>query len=74
MDAKKYLGKVVVVKESKKGKNLLYFDINESSLLTRDEFLSAIVSEKYSRYEIRKIKVEDTPISKKDKLISNNLG
>jgi len=74
VDAKKYLGKVVVVKESKKGKNLLYFDINESSLLTRDEFLSAIVSGKYSRYEIRKIKVEDTPISKKDKLISNNLG
>lgn len=71
---KNYQDKVVVVKESKKGKNLLYFDINLSLLLNREEFISAIMSGKYPRYEIRKIKGEDTPVSKKDKLIPNNLG
>lgn len=51
VDAKKYQDKVVVVKESKKGKNLLYFDINASLILNRDEFISAILSGKYPRYE-----------------------
>lgn len=74
VDAKKYQDKVVVVKESKKGKNLLYFDIKASLLLNRDEFISAILSGKYPRYEIRNIKGEETPVSKKDKLIPNNLG
>jgi hypothetical protein len=29
---------------------------------------------KYPRYEIRKIKGEDIPVSKKDNLVPNNLG
>lgn len=74
VNAKKYQDKVVVVKESKKGKNLQYYDINSSLLFSRDEFITAIVSGKYPRYEIRKIKGEDTPVSRKDNLVSNNLG
>lgn len=74
VNAKKYQDKVVVVKESKKGKNLLYFDISSSLLFSRDEFIIAIVSGKFPRYEIRKIKGEDTPVSKKDNLVPNNLG
>ena len=74
VNPKNYQDKVIVVKESKKGKNLLYFDINSNLLLNREEFISAIVSGKYPRYEIRNIKAEDTPVSKKDSLVQNNLG
>ena len=74
MNAKKYQDKVVVVKETKKGKNLQYYDINSSLLFNRDEFISAINLGKYPRYEIRKIKGEDIPVSKKDNLVPNNLG
>lgn len=74
VNANKYQDKVMVVKETKRGKNLLYFDINTSLLFNRDEFISAILHGKYPRYEIRKINGEETPISKKDKFISNNLG
>lgn len=74
MNLKNYQDKVVVVKESKKGKNLQYFDINSSILFSRDEFVSAIIAGIYPRYEIRKIKGEDTPVSKKDSLVPNNLG
>lgn len=74
VNSKNYQDKVVVVKETKKGKNLQYFDINLSLLLDREEFISAIISGKYPRYEIRKIKGEDTPVSKKDSFVPNNLG
>lgn len=74
VNAKKYQDKVVVVKETKKGKNLQYYDINSSLLFNRDEFISAINLGKYPRYEIRKIKGEDIPVSKKDNLVPNNLG
>ena len=74
VNLKNYQDKVVVVKESKKGKNLQYFDINSSILFNRDEFVSAIIAGKYPRYEIRKVKGEDTPVSKKDSLVPNNLG
>ncbi len=74
VDPKKYQDKVTVIKESKKGKNLKYFDINSSLLFNREEFISAIVYGKYPRYEIRKIKGEATPVSKKDSLVPNNLG
>lgn len=74
VDPKKYLDKVVVVKESKKGKNLQYYDVNSSMLFNREEFISAIMSGKYPRYEVRKLKGKDTPVSKKDNLVPNNLG
>jgi len=74
VNPKIYHGKVVVVKESKKGKNLQYLDIDSSLLLNREEFISAIVSGKYPRYEIRFIRGEETPVSKKDRNLPNNLG
>ncbi len=66
--------KVFVVKESKKGKNLSYFDFEKSVILSRSEFISEIQSGKYPFYEIRIVKGDETPVSKKDKNIPNNLG
>ncbi len=66
--------KVFVVKESKKGKNLAYFDVEKSVILSKGEFISEIKIGNYPFYEIRIIKGDETPVSKKDKNIPNNLG
>ena len=66
--------KVFVVKESKKGKNLTYFDFEKSVILSKGEFISEIKIGNYPFYEIRIIKGDETPVSKKDKNIPNNLG
>lgn len=66
--------KVYVVKESKKGKNLSYFDFEKSITLSRNEFITEIKLGNYPFYEIRIIKWDETPVSKKDKKMLNNLG
>ncbi len=66
--------KVFVVKESKKGKNLAYFDVEKSVILSKGEFISEIKIGNYPFYEIRIIKGDEIPVSKKDKNIPNNLG
>lgn len=66
--------KLFVVKESKKGKNLSYFDFEKSVILSKSEFISEIKIGNYPFYEIRIIKGDETPVSKKDKNIPNNLG
>jgi hypothetical protein len=66
--------KVFVVKESKKGKNLTYFDFEKLVILSKDEFISEIKIGNYPFYKIRIVKGDETPVSKKDKNIPNNLG
>lgn len=63
--------KVIVIKESKKGKNLKYFDFKKMQILSREEFVSEIERGQYLKYEIRIIKGENTPVSKKNKIIPN---
>lgn len=71
---KKDLEKVVVIKESKKGKNLSYFDLENKIILSKEEFVTSIKDGKYPRYEIRFIRGDETPVSKKDRNLPNNLG
>lgn len=63
--------KVIVIKESKKGKNLMYFDLKKMKILSRQEFVSQIKLGNYPKYEIRIIRSEDTPVSKKAEIIPN---
>ncbi|MFH1223478.1 MAG: hypothetical protein V1647_03940 [Pseudomonadota bacterium] len=64
---------VIVLKESKTGENLVFFDLDTRTVLTKPEFLSLISSGKYPNYEIRNINGKETPVSKKDGLDFNNL-
>lgn len=66
--------KIVVIKESKKGKNLSYFDIENKIVLSKQEFVASIRDGKYPRYEIRIVDGDEIPTSKKDKDVPNNLG
>jgi hypothetical protein len=74
INLEKLKSKVVVIKESKKGKNLLYLDVDNSTILAKSEFILQIKDGQYPRYEIRTINGEETPVSKKDNTIPNNLG
>jgi hypothetical protein len=65
---------VIVIKETKKGKNILYFDFANQIFLTRDDFVSKIKIGDYPKYEIRIVDGIEVPVSKKDSTITNNLG
>ncbi len=65
---------IIVLKESPTGVNELFFDFNNSATMTRNEFVSAIVGDKYPGYTIRRINGVDYPVSKRDGKDTNNLG
>ena len=67
-------GIVIVVQESKKGKNRIFYDLNKKEIMKKDEFVTSIKNGDYPNYELRTIHGEETPVSKKDGVSINNLG
>jgi hypothetical protein len=65
---------VIVLKESKTGRNELFVDQLTGSLMDREEFASLIESGQYSGYTVASIDGLATPMSKPDKVTANNLG
>jgi molybdopterin converting factor small subunit len=65
---------VIVLKESKTGRNELFVDQLTGELMDRDGFVSLIESGQYSGYTVASIDGLATPMSKPDKVTSNNLG
>lgn len=65
---------VIVVKESKTGRNEIFLDTKSGEILGREDFVGLIESGKYSEYSVATIKGVDTPVSKGDKVTANNLG
>jgi hypothetical protein len=74
LDKENLKSKVIVIKESKKGKNLFYFDIDKNLIMSKNDFVTQIKNGAYPRYETRIVNSEETPVSKKDKFTPNNLG
>ncbi|NQY75077.1 MAG: hypothetical protein HRT90_09995 [Candidatus Margulisbacteria bacterium] len=71
MDPKK---PVVVLKESDTGRNEIFFDLVRGIIMSRDIFVQDIVSGQYPGYEVASINSLETPKSKPDNTINNNLG
>lgn len=67
-------GAVVVIKESKTGANELFFDIANSVVMTKDEFVAAIEGGNFPSYSIRIVDGGRIPVSKRDDDQGNNLG
>jgi hypothetical protein len=65
---------IIVLKESKSGKNLTFYDLKKNKLMERGDFISLIKAGTYPDYEIRIFKGVEIPASKKDRISSNNLG
>ena len=65
---------VVVLKESDTGRNEIFFDLVRGIIMSRDIFVQDIVSGQYPGYEVASINSLETPKSKPDNTINNNLG
>ena len=64
--------RVIVLKESETGENLLFLDTHKMLAFSREEFVVRIKNGEYGDYEIRKIGGKEVPASKRDG--RNNLG
>ena len=65
---------MIVVEESKTGRNELFIDTLRGTIMDRSHFVRLIESDEYTGYQISMINNVPTPISKPDKITSNNLG
>lgn len=66
--------KVIVAKENDSGRNEIFKDCRTGATMTRKEFVRQIKKGNYPNYYIRKINGLETPVSKPDGKIDNNLG
>lgn len=83
-DARKYKGllslensppaQVLVIQESETGRNELFFDTGSKEILNTLEFVNAIKAGIYPNYKIATINGKETPMSKADGILENNLG
>ncbi len=65
---------VVVIQESKTGRNELFLDTISGQKMTREEFVAHILAGKYQDYKVVLMQGLLTPVSKPDKQTANNLG
>ena len=65
---------VIKIKESKTGANILFYDVSQKVVMTKEEFIDQIKAEKYPKYSIRVVDGEEIPFSKRDWFKFNNLG
>ncbi|RAP33310.1 hypothetical protein DID77_03325 [Candidatus Marinamargulisbacteria bacterium SCGC AG-439-L15] len=62
------------MQESEIGRNQYFLDCSTGDILDRDAFVTAIESGKYPGYTVSTIDSIKTPLSKPDKVTTNNLG
>lgn len=65
---------VIKIKENKTGANILFYDVSQKFVMTKEEFIDQIKAEKYPKYSIRVVDGEEIPFSKRDRFKFNNLG
>lgn len=83
-DVRKYKGEkylkrkpkslVIKIKENKTGANVLFYDVSQKIVMTKEEFIDQIKAEKYPKYSIRVVDGVEIPFSKRDRFKFNNLG
>lgn len=65
---------IIVLQESKKGKNRTFYDPVKNQVMNKKDFVALIKDGTYSNYEIRVILGDEIPSSRRDGSIINNLG
>jgi len=65
---------IVAIKEDKNGRNELFFDIIKQQGFTLAEFLDQINAGAYPGYTVKEVSGKPTPVSKRDKRRTNNIG
>lgn len=67
-------GTILVFGKDKKGRNILFYDVQAGVVLSRVEFVDHIRAGKYPRYGLRVVKGVPIPVAKRDASVLNNLG
>lgn len=67
-------GAVIVIGKDKKGRNILFYDLHERSVISRADFVDRIRAGKYPRYGLRVVNDVSIPVAKRDASVLNNLG
>jgi len=67
-------GMIIVLDESKKGKNRIFYDCFLKKIMSKAEFVISIKNGDYPNYELRIIRGDEIPVSKKDGVTIDNLG
>lgn len=65
---------IIVIRQSKDGRNEIFFDTEKRVVLSVEEFVSAIERGTYPAYTVKIISGQKTPVLKPDDQESNNLG
>lgn len=83
-DKRQYLGEkyikekpksvVIKLKENNTGANILFFDLSNRVVMTKEEFLIGIKNGQYSNYTYKTVDGVEIPMAKKDGFKFNNLG
>jgi hypothetical protein len=67
-------GTVVVIGKDKKGRNILFYDLHEKTIMSRSDFVSLIRAGKYPRYCLRISDGRSIPVARRDSSTLNYLG
>lgn len=65
---------VIVILESKKGRNEEFFDTIKRTAFPREEFVQRIKEGEYPGYSVKSVRDLEYPVSKSDRHTLNNLG
>lgn len=65
---------VVAIEKDRNGRNKLFYDIVKKQVLTLKEFLAQIQAGAYPGYVIKQVRGKPTPVSKRDRRKTNNIG
>lgn len=69
------MGRVKVIRESDTGRNERFKDTQSGRYMSREQFVAAIKNGSYSKdYYVRKINKVETPCSKPNNSVKDNLG
>lgn len=65
---------IIALSKSPTGRNQTFFDLQKMLTLSREELVVLIRSGKYRGYSVKVIRGIETPVSKRDGQITNNIG
>jgi hypothetical protein len=71
---KQFSKPIISLLKSKTGRNQSFFDIQKRVEFTREELVAQIQAGAYPGYSVKVIRGIETPVSKRDGRISNNIG
>lgn len=65
---------IVALAKTSTGRNQTFFDIQKRVSFTREELVALIQAGEYPGYSVKMIRGVDTPVSKRDGRMTNNIG